>query len=106
MTLCKKLCSLALLFNLVVSVCSAQPGTRVDIKKPQEYENRELRSEKATEKKLSTPKRVLQNTFTHYNYFFNASNKLDEVIARAKAAFKDDYTKLLSFYNYSLNATS
>jgi hypothetical protein len=106
MTRIKNFCSLAILFFMAISVCSAQPGSQVDLKKPQEYENRELRSEKTGEKKLSVPKRVLQNTFTHYNYFFNANNKLDEIIARAKASFKDDYTTLLPFYNYTLEATA
>ncbi len=101
-----KIGNLAISLLLVVSNSFAQPGTSVDLKKPQQYENRELRSEKSTDKKLSTPKRILQNTFTHYNYYFNANNKLNQVVDRAKASYQEDYTKLLPFYNYTLDGTA
>ena len=57
-------------------------------------------------KKFTLPKRFIQNTITHYNYFFNANNKLNEVLERAKESFKDDYSQLLPFYNYSLDVTA
>jgi tetratricopeptide (TPR) repeat protein len=101
-----KICSLALSLLIVVSNSFAQPGTTVDLKKPTQYENRELRSEKTSEKKLSIPKRILQNTFTHYNYYFNANNKLNQVVDRAKASYQDDYTTLLPFYSYTLEGTA
>jgi tetratricopeptide (TPR) repeat protein len=101
-----KIFSLALSLSIVASNSFAQPGTSVDLKKPQQYENRELRSEKTSDKKLSTPKRILQNTFTHYNYYFNANNKLNQVIDRAKASYQDDYTRLLPFYSYTLDGTA
>ena len=85
---------------------AAQLGFDLDIKKPEPYENRELKAEKSGAKKFNAPRRVLQNTFTHYNYFFNANNKLNEIITRAKEAYKDDYSKLLPFYNYDLSATA
>ena len=43
---------------------------------------------------------------THYNYYFNANNKLNAVVERAVMSNQDDYTKLLSFYPYSLQNTS
>ncbi|HVU85354.1 MAG TPA: tetratricopeptide repeat protein, partial [Puia sp.] len=43
---------------------------------------------------------------THYNFFYNANIKLNEVVARAKASFQDDFTRLLPFYNYSLENTA
>lgn len=82
-----------------------QLGFDLNIKKPKEYEERILRSEK-TDKKFNVPRRFVQNTVTHYNYTFNANNKLNEVLARAKQAYKDDYSQLLSFYNYSLDVTA
>jgi tetratricopeptide (TPR) repeat protein len=85
----------------------AQPGaTTEDLKKPEQYENRKLGSDKTGEKKFTKPRRIYQNTVTHYNYYFNANNRLNDVLGRAKLQFKDDYTKLLSFYNYSLDATA
>lgn len=83
-----------------------QQGINLDIKKPPEYENRVLRSEKSDRKKFNVPRRFIQNTVTHYNYFFNANNKLNEVLERAKASFTDDYSQLIPFYNYSLDVTA
>jgi tetratricopeptide (TPR) repeat protein len=78
----------------------------MDIKKPEKYENIKLGAEKTDEKKFKLPRHFIQNTVTHYNAYFNANNKLNEVIAHAKAIHRDDYSKLLSFYSYSLDATA
>ncbi|HEU4574383.1 MAG TPA: tetratricopeptide repeat protein [Chitinophagaceae bacterium] len=83
-----------------------QLGISFDIKKPRQYEDRVLRSEKSDQKKFTAPRRFIQNTFTHYNYFFNANNRLNDIIERAKLAQQDDYSRLLSFYNYSLDVTA
>ena len=83
----------------------AQLGLSFDIPKPKQYEERQLRSEKP-QKKFTVPRRFIQNTTTHYNYFFNANNKLNEIITRAKEIHTDDYTQLLSFYNYDLDVTA
>ncbi|MEI9945119.1 MAG: tetratricopeptide repeat protein [Chitinophagaceae bacterium] len=95
-------------FFLCVSAARSfgQYGIALDIKKPKEFENRVLQSEKSDKKKFSLPRRLMQNTMTHYNFFFNANNKLNEVLERAKAAHTDDYSELISFYNYSLDATA
>jgi outer membrane protein assembly factor BamD (BamD/ComL family) len=83
----------------------AQLGFDLKIDKPEPYDNRTLKAEKTGEKALKPSKKFFQNLTTHYNYFFNANNKLNEVIDGAKLAFRDDYTELLSFYNYTLDAT-
>lgn len=83
-----------------------QTGIDLQLKKPKEYDNRPLRSEKSDKGKFGFPKRFIQNTVTHYNYVFNANNKLKEVLEKAKAIFKDDYSLLLPFYNYSLDVTA
>ncbi len=98
---------LLLISTLLVSIpLRAQVGFQLRLDKPAEYRDRELRGEKTPQKKIRVPQRILQNTITRYNYFFNASNKLNEVINRAKLAFQDDYTKLLPFYNYTLEKTA
>lgn len=84
----------------------SQMGFELKLEKPKEYEERILRGEKTTDKRIKFPQRILQNTVTRYNYFFNASNKLNEVLNRAKQAFQDDFTKLLPFYNYTLEKTA
>jgi hypothetical protein len=95
-----------LLFCLLTAPAFSQTGVPFTITKPKEYEERTLRSEKSDQKKFTIPRRFVQNTFTHYNYFFNANMKLNEVLDKAKAAFTDDYSQLLPFYNYSLDITA
>src|SRR6266700_2506949 len=84
-----------------------QPNLSYQIeKKPAKYENKKLASEKTDDRKFTIPRRFVQNGVTKFNFNFNAQNKLNEVIARAKAQHKDDYTQLLSFYNFSLDKTA
>jgi tetratricopeptide (TPR) repeat protein len=88
----------------------AQPTWTIDPfgkeKKPAQYEEKILASEKTGNKKFTTFKRIIQNTVTHYNFYFNANKKLNGVLEKAKVAQKDDYTALLSFYPYSMENTS
>ncbi len=88
----------------------AQPSWTIDPfgkeKKPEKYENRKLGSEKTADKKFTTSRHFLQNTITHYNYYFNANNKVNAVVERAKLSNKDDYSKLLPFYPYTLENTA
>ncbi|UEG49115.1 tetratricopeptide repeat protein [Ferruginibacter lapsinanis] len=97
---------LGTIFNLAY----AQPAWTVDLlgkqKKPDKFENRKLGSEKMADKKFTPIRHLFQNTYTHYNYYYNANNKINTVIERAKIAQIDDYSKLLSFYPYSLDNTS
>ena len=89
---------------------SAQPTWTIDPfgkeKKPEQYEEKKLGSEKTAEKKFTTFRHFLQNNITHYNFYFNANNKLNAVLERATISQKDDYSKLLSYYPYSLETTA
>lgn len=88
----------------------AQPAWTIDLldkqKKPEKFEERKLGSEKMAEKKFTWFRRFVQNNFTHYNYYYNANNKINAVLERAKAAQKDDYTKLLAYYPFSFENTA
>lgn len=88
-------------------ITSAQtiPALSFEIKKPKKLENKKLGSERGADKKFTPPRRFVQNTFTRFNWYFNANEKLKEIIARAKSTHQDDFTELLSFYNYSTTAT-
>jgi TolA-binding protein len=97
--------TVAFLILLLTSATAYPQGGDITIKKPKEYEERVLRSEKTGEKKFTLPRRFVQNTVTHYNYYYNANNKINDVLEKAKEAFRDDYSKLLPFYNYSLDVT-
>ncbi len=85
---------------------SSQSGFIPDIKKPKGFENRTLRSEKSDKGKFNFPGNFIQNNVTHYNYYYNASNKLTNILNQAKASFKEDFSKLLPFYNFTLDATA
>ncbi|MEJ7673910.1 MAG: hypothetical protein WKF59_14730 [Chitinophagaceae bacterium] len=74
--------------------------------KPEKFKNKTLKSETTGDKKFTLKRRIAQNTVSHYNYYFNANNKLNEVIEKARLSNKDDYGKLLPFYGYSLNTTA
>ncbi len=89
-----------------VTEASGQPVLPYDLKKPEKFENKPLGAEKSAEKKFKGPRRFIQNTVTHYNWYFNANNKINEIVERAKLANKDDYSALLPFYNFSLERTA
>ncbi|MEO6905287.1 MAG: tetratricopeptide repeat protein, partial [Ginsengibacter sp.] len=74
--------------------------------KPKKFKDTKLRSEKTGEKKFTVPRKFIQNTTSHYNYFFNANNKINSVIELARMANKDDYSKLISYYSYTLDNTA
>jgi TolA-binding protein len=96
-----------LIFSIVwFAGAFGQPVLPSDLKKPKRYENKKLGAEKSAEKKFKGPRKFIQNTVTHYNWHFNANNKLNEVLERAKLAHRDDFSQLLPFYNYTLERTS
>ena len=95
--------------TFLITVTAQAPTWTIDLlgkeKKPAQFEDIKLGSEKMAEKKFTPFRHFIQNNFTHYNYYYNANNKIKTVIERAKASQKDDYTSLLSFYPYSLENT-
>src|SRR5688500_3280069 len=99
-------CFMVFLISSSIGPVFGQLGFDLKIDKPEPYDARVLRAEKQTDKPLKGPGKFFQNLTTHYNYFFNASTKLNEVIDQAKLSFRDDYTRLLPFYNYSLDNTA
>lgn len=103
----------ALLFCITYTfsdtIAAQAPTWTIDLlgkeKKPEQFQDRKLGSEKMAEKKFTALRHFFQNNFTHYNYYYNANNKIKTVIERAKTSQKDDYNSLLSFYPYSLENT-
>ena len=85
---------------------SAQVNPTYDLPKPKAFENRKLASELTPDRKINPVKRAKQNIVTHYNFHFNARNKLEKVIQGAKQAHRDTFTQLLQVYNFSLNQTA
>ncbi|TAD82595.1 MAG: hypothetical protein EAY75_16200 [Bacteroidetes bacterium] len=99
-------------FGLSLTLCClaagawAQPKLEFNLKKPKQFQERKLGSEKNLDKKFGFPRRVFQNTITRFNYYFNANLKLNEIVDEARRQNKDDYTKLLPFYTYSFDNTA
>ncbi|MFN5648773.1 MAG: tetratricopeptide repeat protein, partial [Sphingobacteriales bacterium] len=85
----------------------AQPGASVtNLPKPKKYERRILASEKSDQGKFNPVKRANQNLNTRYNFYFNSERKMNDIMANAKSQHRDDYSLLLPFYNYKLDATA
>ncbi len=99
-------CFASLLFMLFSIRSYAQPNLSFEIKKPKQYESRSLPSEKTGNAKFTAPKRFYNDLVSRFNYYFNAQTKLNSIIDSAKSLYKDDYTQLLSFYNYTLDQTA
>ncbi|OQP52077.1 hypothetical protein A4H97_26040 [Niastella yeongjuensis] len=99
---------IALIIILIFSLPKlfAQPTLSYDLKKPKKFENRKLASEKTESTKFHAFRAFTQNGTTKFNFHYNAYKKLAEVIARGKSQHKDDYSRLLSFYNYDLTITA
>lgn len=100
------ICFLSLMVGACFQTAYGQLGFDLKIDKPKPYDERILRAEKTEDKPLKAHKKFLQNLTTHYNYYYNASTKLNEIVDAAKASYKDDYTNLLAFYNFSLDVTA
>ncbi len=74
----------------------------MEIKKKQEaYTNEKMRR-----KKWSLPRQMVQNTFTRYNYYFNADLKMDEAIDNMLRAKNDDYDALISLFPFDPDVDS
>ena len=105
----RSIASFSFFYFFICGLAVAQPVWTFnpfgDEKKPEQYEEKKLASEKTGEKKFNFFRRFVQNTTTRYNYYFNADQKIDMVMERAKASNKDDYGRLLSFYPYTLEDT-
>ena len=108
-----KVLLIGILITCAFTYCTevlAQPTWTLDPfgkeKKPEKYEEKKLASEKTGEKKFKGIRKFLQNNTSHYNFYFNANNRINLVIERAKLSHKDDYAKMLSFYPYSLENTA
>lgn len=94
-----------LLLLLSCFTASAQPDFTLPLQKPEKYRNTELGAEKTDRKKFTLPRKTMQGMITHYNYYYNANRKIEEILERAKMGHVDNYTELLPFYNFSTVVT-
>ena len=92
---------LLFVISIVIPKSFAQLGKiTVDLEKdkPQKFKTKVLKSEKTGQHKFTVPRKIIQNTASHFNYYFNAKNKLNAVIERARYSSQENYLKLLPFY--------
>lgn len=68
----------------------------IKIKKKQDkYTNEDMRK-----KKWTLPRKVVQNTFTRYNYYFNANRKMEEAIDNMVRSNTDNYDSLIALFPF------
>jgi hypothetical protein len=73
--------------------------TPLEIEKPLPYE-------RLLTTKYTLGRRAYQNTVSQFNFLFHAEEELNENILRARNEYVDDYTSLISFYDYDLSTIS
>ncbi|HTN37796.1 MAG TPA: tetratricopeptide repeat protein, partial [Arachidicoccus sp.] len=102
-------CKLIIYCMLLIAsglTADAQPGTTVNLKneKPADFARKRLRAEKTSYGPLGKIQELMQNTFTHFNYLYNANKRMTEVVTEATVNNNEDYSTLLPFYPYDENA--
>jgi tetratricopeptide (TPR) repeat protein len=77
---------------------------KLELKMKQKHE---AWSNKSMLKKNWSPmRRVAQNSFTHYNYYFNANRKMDEAMQNMQRARKENYDSVIGLYPFDPNKDS
>jgi len=71
----------------------------LEIEKPLPYE-------RLLTTKYTLGRRAYQNTVSQFNFLFHAEEELNENILRARNEYVDDFTSLISFYDYDLSTLS
>lgn len=57
-------------------------------------------NEKMLKKKWSAPRRLIQNTFTRYNYYFNTDKKMDEALDNMLRMSKENYDSTIALFPF------
>ncbi len=58
-------------------------------------------NENMLKKKWTPPRRAVQNSFTHYNYYFNAERKMAEAEANMQRTAKDKWDDRIPLYSFN-----
>lgn len=76
----------------------------MDLKIKQKHEK--WSNEQMLKKKWTPMRQGVQNTFTRYNYFFNANRKMDEALANMQRARRENYDTIIGLYSFDPNRDS
>jgi tetratricopeptide (TPR) repeat protein len=75
----------------------AKIALEIKIKKKQDaYSNEDLRK-----KKWNLPRKLIQNTTTRYNYYFNANKKMEEAVFNMVRSRVDNYDSLIPLFPFN-----
>ena len=77
---------------------------KLEIKMKQKHEAWSNKS--MLKKKWSPVRRVTQNSFTHYNYYYNSNKKMDEALLNMQRSRKENYDSLIGLYPFDPNRDS
>ncbi len=77
---------------------------KLELKMKQKHEKWTNKS--MLKKKWSPVRRATQNSFTHYNYYYNANKKMDEALLNMQRTKKENYDSLIGLYPYDPNRDS
>jgi len=77
---------------------------KLEIKMKQKHEAWSNKS--MLKKRWSPVRRVAQNSFTHYNYYYNANKKMDEALLNMQRTRKENYDSLIGLYPFDPNRDS
>jgi hypothetical protein len=85
--------------NKVKGAANEQANKAVSKIAPLEIE-KPLPYERLLKTKYTLGRRAYQNTVSQFNFLFNAEEELNENILKARNEYVDDFTSLISFYDY------
>ena len=77
---------------------------KLEIKMKQKHEAWSNKS--MLKKRWSPVRRATQNSFTHYNYYYNANRKMDEALLNMQRSRKENYDSLIGLYPFDPNRDS
>lgn len=66
-----------------------------------ENEKQSFTNEKLRKKGWGFPRRTLQNTYTRYNYYFNANLKMQEAIQNMRRLHKDSFEQIIALFPFN-----
>ena len=57
-------------------------------------------------RKWNLYRKIVQNSFTHYNYYYNANRKMEEALVNMQRGKKENYDSLINLYPFDPNKDS
>jgi len=76
----------------------------LDLKMKQKHEK--WSNQQMLKKKWTPVRKGIQNTFTRYNYFYNADKKMDEALLNMQRTRRENYDTLIGLYSFDPNRDS